>query len=164
MNEKIPHSRYIASAVGFGFIVFAASLLSCRFPVLIQRVTRQVYLVILIYARPALVKLHLTEKPMYQHQRAIAFYPVDILFHIVQHRLAVVKRHPQTIPRQSFDIPYSWYHNCTFFQVGLLTLLILVLIVQLDFIIPEEKKKEHVSVKRCCFAMGYEACQNCHPY
>lgn len=127
--------------MGFGFIVFAASLLRCRFPVLIQRVTRQVYLVILIYARPALVKLHLTEKPMYQHQRAIAFYPVDILFHVVQHRLAVVKRHPQTIPRQSFDIPYSWYHNCTFFQVGLLTLLILVLMVQLDFIIPEEKKK-----------------------
>ena len=36
--------------------------------------------------------------------------------------------------------------------------------VQLDFIIPEEMKKERISVKHCCFAMGYEACQNCHPY
>ena len=44
------------------------------------------------------------------------------------------------------------------------SILILVLTVQLDFIIPEEKKKEHISVKHCCFAMGYEACQNCHPY
>ena len=35
--------------------------------------------------------------------------------------------------------------------------------VQLDFIIPEEKKKECISVKHCCFAMGYEACQNCPP-
>lgn len=80
------------------------------FPVLIDGITGKVDPVIPEHAGSALVQLNMVEQAVDRDQILVVFKLVDVILHIVDHGLAVVKCHAEAIIGQRFDFLDTWYH------------------------------------------------------
>lgn len=83
------------------------------FPVLIDGIAGKVDPVIPEHAGSALVQLNMIEQAVDRDQILVVFKLVDVILHIVDHGLAVVKCHAEAIIGQRFDFLDAWYHRNT---------------------------------------------------
>lgn len=80
------------------------------FPVLIDGIAGKVDPVIPEHAGSALVQLNMVEQAVDRDQILVVFKLVDVILHIVDHGLAVVKCHAEAIIGQRFDFLDAWCH------------------------------------------------------